>query len=421
MKKIAAMITAFLVVLAPLIPASADSGDVYQTDDVLGRGEFFNQITEQLDVEPNDEPFFWPADIDETSPYADSVKALMQRGVLEGYPGNKIQPERPLFDIEAAAILARLLHVDEDTAVADLVDTFGLSIEDGTFTTQTEVDEIFTKALVSDESALEWVNRSTEASIDVASFNASADMTMEMKFDDETMQMMEELGEEAAAMFSMDATFDMSVDLDTGIHQVITVQMPFEDPELPAEMTIEQYLVEDGIYMSIPLSESGEKEWMKIPADEAYTMPFDEMLTMQADSLEFYEQLNNEFFFYKDLGEEDGLRNIAFRGVIPSITELLEALQMQMGEEELSLEMMMPGDASVGMSGQMWIEESSAAVTRQVADMTISMDEESMGFSGMDIFFDMTMTDYNEAGPIELPEAAENAEELSFEDTMMVE
>ncbi|TDQ36089.1 S-layer homology domain-containing protein [Aureibacillus halotolerans] len=415
MKRVLSIFLALVLLLAPFVSANAS---VYQTPEVIGRGEFFEKLVDRLELEPLDGDFDWPVDVNEDSRYADAIKTLIQRGALKGYPGDKIQPERPLFDIEAAEILSRLLHVDKDTAIVDLDQLYNLSMEDGTFVTENEATEIFENALVTDESGLEWINASTDAAAEVTSFEADANMTFSVELSDE---MLAELGEEFASMLSIDASLAMAYDEESGIHQVITFDVPEMDPSLPETISIEQYVVKDGIYMNMPNLETGEDEWVKIPADDAYPIAYEEMLKTQSGSIELYKQLNGELFFYEDLGSVNDTREIAFRGLVPSINELLSLLQSNAAMDEqmdVVFEDLGSFDASVGISGTIWVDENSKHVSRQLADATVTFDDQSLGIEAINIWMDMAIQNYNSTETIVLPEAAKNAEEISLDYTL---
>lgn len=406
-KKLLISLIVFVMLMAPMTTFAA------QQDGGITRGEFFNLVVEHLNLETASLNRELPIDVKEGSEYVNAVKVLMSRGIINGFPDGTVRLDQKVTNQEAAYILARFLNIEDKNALSALAKEFSVSFE-GEFISVDRAKKLVQATLSSDEKALKWIEKMTIVQSEATSFRSSADMIMSMMMD------LGDLEHDLEIPTNMNMTSSLKMDFNVleGLHQIMTMSMPLGIPGMPdMEMKMEQYFVPEGIFMKIDDPETGEAMWM----DMSDTMPFsfEELMVMNRDSLQLSLELNNKFFFYRDLGTEevDGkvMRKIKMDGKIDSLTEMMGMLNNVLQDGSLiPLEDEIP-EMKMGMSGYIWIDEETALPYRQTLDMSMKYTEVTDDLVmpiEMTIFMDMTFTDFNEVNGISLPEEAKNAEKL---------
>jgi enamine deaminase RidA (YjgF/YER057c/UK114 family) len=403
------LFVALIFAFAPIVGVAANTND--QGEQTITRGEFFQLIVEQLDLTPSDASTELPSDVGANSAYADAVRIMLERQVVQGYPDGTVGLERPVTPYEAHLVLGRFLGIEDQEALAVLSSEFGVSIENKKHVSVQNAKQAVEQALKNDQSALELLESSSVKQLEQTSYRANMQQHMSMIMNEEFAQ------GETMDLSTMRSDMIVEYHMQKGMHINMTMSMP--QPTGDLEMQIEQYIVPEGMFMKMVDPHSNEESWINIGTELQLT--FDEMLDMQKQSLELNQSMNNKFMFYRDLGTEsvDGknAHKISFNGKITSLTEMLGAMSDILSDpsmvEELEKEVASLPDIAMTMSGTLWIDEETLLPLKMDTKMSLQYGEApDMPIDQMNIQVEASFYDYNQVEDIILPEAALDAEVL---------
>jgi hypothetical protein len=397
------MITALILALStPIFSASiafaADSEHVT-------RGEFIQQIIEQLKAVPSDTSVKLPVDVTESSVYADAVKVMLERQVMEGYSDGTFRLDQAITKDESSYIVGRLLGVQDEVSLTKLQDHFGASFGDTNTLSHETSEALIQTALSNDTSAVEWIHEASVKQLEASTFRADAGIDM-------SIYLKPGFGEEAPIHTTMNMI--MEFNKDQGLHQVTTTDVPM--PTGTSQMEMEQYTVTEGTYMKMPDPTTGAAKWFNMSKQIPFT--FDQFMELQLKSQELSEKYVNPYFFYRDLGakEVDGLKlhQIEMNGKLTNMEDLLQII----GTLDSNLQQAIASSnalsgMSLSMSTILSFNQETKLLTSLEANYVIQYGNEMENpVDRMEMTMNMSYKDYNEAIEIVLPEEASNAEEF---------
>lgn len=401
MKKLMFLMIAALIFIGPMATSA-------NQEDALSRGDFFNLVVNHLELELTSENVELPADVNEGSEYENAAKILKSKGIINGYPDGTIRPDQKITNKEAGYVLGRFLNISDQDVLQVLTKEFAVAF-DNNFITKENANTVIETILSSDEVALDLIEKMAIAQSEVNSYRATANLEMSMALNPE---MTDEIPDMPTEM-NLNGSIKMDFNDEEGLHQAITMSIPIaEDVQ---EMTMEQYLVPEGIFMKMQNPENGEDMWMDM--SEVMPITFDQLMQMNKDNLKVNAELNNKFFFYRDLGTEeiDGkvVRKIKMDGKINSLTEMMGMFNNVMQDTSMLPQEGELPDMKVGMSGTVWVDEETALPYKQSVVMSMEHKSEQVLMpTSQKMSMEMIYSDYNEVDGITLPEAAKNAEKL---------
>lgn len=413
-KRYVMLFVALIFAFAPILSVAANTND--QGEQTITRGEFFQLIVEQLDLTPSDTSTELPSDVGADSAYADAVRIMLERQVVQGYPDGTVGLDRQVTPYEANLVLGRFLGIEDQNALEVLSSEFGVSFENKKHVSVENAAQAVQQALKNDQSALELLESSSKKQLEQTSYRANMQQHMSMIMKEEFAQ------GEMMNLSTMDSDMVIEYHMEKGMHINMTMSIP--QPTGDLEIQTEQYIVPEGMFMKMVDPLSNEENWINMGSELPLT--FDQMLKMQKQSLELNQSMNNKYMFYRDLGTEsiDGknTHKISFNGKITSLTEMLEAMGDLLSDpsmvEELEKEMANLPEIAMTMSGILWIDEESMLPLKMDTQMSLQYgDAPDMPIDRMDIEVEANFYDYNQVEDIVLPQASLDAKTIpSLED-----
>jgi len=406
MKRTLTLASAALVALS-LTAASVSAADETQDTSSLTRGQFFKQVTDYLNLSSSDANTPLPSDVPADSPYAASIRALIERHILDGYPDGTFRPEQTITKQEAGYVLARFLGLKDSEALEQLKEKFGISFGELTNVLPEEAKRAVESALNNDEAVKKWLLDSYAKQAEQQSYKARMDQDITVR-----------LAGLAAAAGEMNTSVhsDVYFNRTEGIYMRMQVAVPIPGQDQSIDM--EQYWTPDGVYMKVPdASASGEAKWYNASKQMPYG--FEELMKLQESSVSLNATLMNDLFFYRDLGTQQTSsgtkRIIGIYGKIHDYADIVKSLQTALPDSELQsvLDEGALDDVSMSMNGTLWVDESTQLIEKTEAFLSIDYGPSaSLPFEGIDVIMTAEYTDYNEPVSIDLPEEAKQAEEL---------
>ncbi|MFC0211824.1 DUF6612 family protein [Paenibacillus chartarius] len=400
MKHITAVTVLASSLLVPAIGHAADAGPVT-------RGEFIRLIAERLELSPKDNTLGLPKDVAADSEFANAVRVMMERKILQGYEDGTFRLSQPVTDTEASYILGRLLGVRDGDAAKALPERFGAAIGGAGNLSAESAQQLVDTALKSDESALEWLKKAAEKQKEVVSFRTAAEMDMTMA--------MKAFSDNPAMTVDMKASSKLEFHIEQGLHQAMETEMV--GPTGPVKIQMNQYTVTSGTYVEMNDPATGKLTWFDMTKQMPYS--FEQLIEMQKNSSLSMENWTLPGFFYRDHGTEtvDGvkLRKVEMNGSLTSFKEIMDIYAKVSGGTNSGMTdtlKAMPGfeDLSLKMSGVVWIDETSMLIQRMDMDMVMSYGDNSViPISEVAMSMDMKYADYNGDVEVKLPEAAKQA------------
>lgn len=415
MKKVTTLLLSALLVAGPLTPASAANNDQAVT-----RGQFFKLVVDHLGYDATNVKVELPKDISANSPYADAAKVLKDKKIVVGFGDGTFKPNQTISPAEASSIVSRLLVIKGD-AKSKLASTYGINFDNTKILSLDKAEEIVSKALTSDKTALELLDKMTVAQNKQKSFKANATMSMEFKLKEGTP--------EVPGMtngMKMDSDIVMSFNREKGLVQTMTTKIPDPTTNNEVEMVIDQYFVPEGIFMRMSNPISGEDQWLDMSA--SMPLSFKELMNMNEDNMNMINDLNRKYFFYRDLGKEvvngQSQYKLGFSGRINSLEEIMGMMSSVFKDQSNALLTGLEGmpNIEMAMTGTMMVDEKTLLPTRQTIQYEIKYGAAKdpameMPIDSINYVMELTYSDFNNVNDIVLPEAAKNAEKLpSFED-----
>ncbi len=339
-----------------------------------------------------------------------------KNGILIGGGSGSLGLDDPLTYGTAGIILSRYMGFSSFDAQVTAASEYAHAAEYGLLpenaeanaaVTQESAESIVSGLAANMESAREFVNHSNEQTTD--KFRFDIDMSMQVLSDGKTADM--------PAQMSMNAVTKTEVDLNTGIHQIVTSSMEGAD-----QSAIEEYILKDGIYAKAA-DKDGKETWTVL---KGLAMPD---LKQQTEISPEQTKGMDKYVTYRDMGEVvvDGqkLRRIDAFLNIKDMNYVDQALDMAgMGDtmKEL-LQGQNAGDMFRGMYGKIvyYIDPEtnlvkSADIQERVdfnPDFKVS--DQPISITSEQILLKAKYYDYNSDDiKIELPDEAKNAEVIDM-------
>jgi hypothetical protein len=406
MKRTFTLASAAIVALS-LTAASVSAADETQDSSSLTRGQFFKQVADDLNLSSSDANIPLPSDVPADSPYAASIRALIDRHILDGYPDGTFRPDQTITKQEAGYVLARFLGLKDSEALEQLKEKFGISFGEMTNVLPDEAKQAVESALVNDEDVKKWLLDSYAKQAEQQTYKARMDQDITVR-----------LAGLAAAAGELNTTVQSDVYFNRTEGIYMRMQMAVPIPGQAQSIDMEHYWTPEGVYMKAPdASAGGEAKWYNVSKQMPYG--FEELMMLQESSVSLNATLMNDLFFYRDLGTEQTSsgtkRIIGIYGKIHDYADIVKSLQMSLHDSELQ-SMLNAGEldgVSMSMNGKLWVDESTQLIEKTEAFLSIDYgSSSSLPIEGIDMTMTAEYTDYNEPVSIVLPEEAKQAEEL---------
>lgn len=376
----------------------------------ISRGEFLKVVSDHLKLVPKDKSRALPMDVTEDSPYADAIRSLRERKVIFGYDDGTMKAAKPISKEEAHAVVSRILGLDPAQAGQIMSHEFSVSFGEDSLITPEEASQVITKVLSSDPQALQWVMESSEIMEKQDSFRSNLSQHMRMELSQQTPE------NNVMPDMTLSSDVKMEFNKDTGIRMIIHSKLPQALPDGKTEMQMEQYIVPDGMFMTMENPETKKTEWFKMSSALPFT--FDQLMEMQKNSVKVNKHINNKYMFYHyvDTEELEGktLHKVSFFSRFASFEEMMEIMSQEMPKEFTQTLQSTPGTGSLSLSGTMWFDEESKLPVKFLQHMTIDYDQpvSENPIKKMEMEQEGTYSDFNQVGEIKLPEEARQAQEL---------
>ncbi|MDD9271137.1 DUF6612 family protein [Paenibacillus sp. GCM10023248] len=394
------------------VPALSVSAATPNDSELITRGQFIQQIADELKLVPTNALTELPADVGADSPYADTVRVMRERQIIEGYSDGTFRLDQTVTPAEAALILGRFLGASDSQAAKALQSDFGINFSSHSsgIPRLTAADAI-KKALANDSSVTAWLTPDPASPQLLNTFRAKMDMNMQIAFAPSAGFP----GNSLQSSLSSDVAFNKA----QGIHQSITTKAPGSDMK-ERSITVEQYMVKQGIFMSMPNSTGDGLEWYDMSKQVPFT--FEQLIELQEKSLDLNKTLVTPYFFYKDLGttESDGkkLRKLSVRGKVTNTADIVNMLSgLGSGQDAFKDVLNSPAISgmSVSLSAVLTIDEQTKLPAGMNGEYHIQYGEDpNVPIDHMDMSMSMTYKDVNQPVDIILPEDAKKAKPLTI-------
>ncbi|MEN3003225.1 DUF6612 family protein [Dehalobacterium formicoaceticum] len=271
---------------------------------------------------------------------------LVEKGIIQGYPGGDLGLEKEISRLEAVSFVGRTLGLKDDISPPEQGNApldathWGYNLyswlnyhglitgEPGDILNAEEGAAFLNKVFTSQPEALQIVEKTQEA---VQAKNQTLSMVLEG-----TMKMTPRLGVAGAEEIPLGDSkmrIEQEMVLPDQIHQKITMTMvlPGSGEET---MTMETYMAGGEMYQQLPDEESGTMKWYRYPKE---LMPdlkeIMEMAEKQGNAIpsELEEYLHYNLLGTTQVGGED-VHRIAFYGRIDDLSKFLNAAMGQFGD-----------------------------------------------------------------------------------------
>lgn len=390
------------LVIPPLSASAASPSDSVPTT----RGQFIKQIADELQLTPVNKQTILPSDVSSESPYADTVRVMRERQVLQGYSDGTFKLDQIISPEEASFILGRFLGLSDSKASAKLLADFAVDFGKDTGITNEIAEAAIKKALATDSSISKWLAEDPTSQTKLKTFRAHMDMDMNIFFNPSAGYPMKN--------FQTEVKSDISFNKDQGLHQTILTTSPGSDM-VTRTVKMEQYTVSQGTYMSMPVPDSDVIEWYDLSKQMPFT--FDQLMELQKKSLDVNKSLVTPYFFYKDLGstEKDGKkqRKISIHGKLTNTADIMKTLSGLGGSQDTFKDILnSPAlmGMSVSLSAVITVDEQTKLPINMDGDYIITYGEDpNIPIDHMDMTMSMTYKDVNQSVDIVLPEEAKTA------------
>ncbi|WP_161406625.1 S-layer homology domain-containing protein, partial [Paenibacillus silvestris] len=360
-----------LTLALPTLSVSAAAAD---DSALLTRGQFIKQITDELKLSPLNKQTALPADVSAESPYADTVRIMRERQILQGYSDGTFRLNQAVSPAEASLILGRFLGIADSKASSVLQNDFSVDFSghDAGITLDTAGTAI-KKALATDPSVSSWLVADPTSPIDLKTFRGHMEMGMHILFHPNAGSPLDNLQTTVKS--------DISYNKDQGLHQTITTTAPGSDMVLKT-IKMDQYMVSQGTFMSMPNAASDGIEWYDMSKQVPFT--FEQLMELQKKNMDMSKTLVTPYFFYKDLGttEKDGQkqRKVSIRGKLTNTADIVKTLSGLGGSQDAFKEVLnSPAIAgmSVSLSAVLTVDEQTKLPIRMDGDYIVEYGEDA--------------------------------------------
>ncbi|WP_102345196.1 S-layer homology domain-containing protein [Bacillus sp. Marseille-P3661] len=406
MKKVTISI-ALIIAMIAITPFASVSAST----DTINRGEFFKLVVDHLEYDGSNVNVELPSDVAANSPFANTVKVLKQKKIVVGFPDGSFKLDQKITPVEASAVISRILALKGEDVSSKLAANYGVRFGDEKYLTSATAKAVVTKALTSDKSARELMDKMAVAQNEQISFKATSDMSMIMD-----MNLPDSESDGVPNPITLDGSITMIFNKEKGMYQQMKISMPLPEQQ---EVSVEQYFVPEGIFMKIKDPITGQDQWMNM--SEAMPFDFIALMEMNEENLKMSQDLNNKYFIYKDLGLDEiagkQLQKIIFSGKIDSIEEVLGMMGNMLGDQSVLSSLEGLPNMTMSMNGTVWIDKETSLPYRQLMDYEIvygQSNDPAMAspIEKMNYELDMIYSDFGQVNEIVLPEEALSAEVL---------
>ncbi|MCY9659529.1 S-layer homology domain-containing protein [Paenibacillus chondroitinus] len=399
--------TLVLTLALPTLSVSAAAAD---DSALITRGQFIKQITDELKLTPLNKMTVLPTDVSPDSPYADTVRIMRERQILQGYSDGTFRLDQAVSPAEASLILGRFLGLADSKASTVLKSDYSVD-----FSGQTAGIPLGTagaaikNALANDPSVSSWLVADPTSPTDLKTFRGHMEMGMHILFHPNAGYPLKNLQTTVKS--------DISYNKAQGLHQSITTAAPGPDMAMKT-INMEQYMVSQGTFMSMPNATNDGVEWYDMSKQVPFT--FEQVMELQKKSMDVSKTLVTPYFFYKDLGtaEKDGQkqRKVSIRGKLTNTADIVKTLSGLGGSQDAFKEVLnSPAIAgmSVSISAVLTLDEQTKLPVSMDGDYIVEYGEDPNNpIEEMDMTMSMTYQDVNQPIDIQLPEEAKKAKPI---------
>lgn len=402
MKRFTSWLTAICIVIAA--SSIGLSEPVNAESNVMTRGDFFKAVTDFLELKPADQNLALPKDVDEDSIFADSVRALLERKIIYGYNDGTIRIDQSIRSNEANIILARILGLSGKNAEETLNREFQVAFGNRSPITASQAAEVIEKVLNNDHSIvgdlMKAYNKQMKA---ITSYRMDIEQKTAFHLTDPKSK-----GSEEPILIKTKSKSEFH--LKKGYH----FQSVMEKSDSPAgSITMEQYILPEGIFVQVANSISREPEPTWIRAKEVIPLDFDQLMQLQLNNMIQDQLINERYLFYRSLGTEvikdRKIHHIQLFGSLPSLGKLTDSLKSLLGDNPGLKEFIespeMP-NMTVSMNGILKIDVDSKMLTEINLTQTIRNTDKNdkIPFEQADFETTIQYYDYNKVIDIQIPE-----------------
>ncbi|BFT69072.1 DUF6612 family protein [Paenibacillus sp. P36] len=393
-----------LTLALPTLSVSAAAAD---DSALITRGQFIKQITDELKLTPVNKQTVLPTDVSLDSPYADTVRIMRERHILQGYSDGTFRLEQAVSPAEASLILGRFLGLADSKASTVLKSDYSVDFSGQTAgITLDTAGAAIKKALANDTSVSSWLVADPTSPTDLKTFRGHMEMGMHILLYPNAGSPLNNLQTTVKS--------DISYNKDQGLHQSITTAVPGSDMVMKT-INMEQYMVSQGTFMSMPNATNDGVEWYDMSKQVPFT--FEQVMELQKKSMDVSKTLVTPYFFYKDLGttEKDGQkqRKVSIRGKLTNTADIVKTLSGLGGSQDAFKEVLnSPALAgmSVSLSAVLTVDEQTKLPVSMDGDYIVEYGEDpNIPIEQVDMTMSMTYQDVNQPIDIQLPEEAKNA------------
>ncbi|MDU0204917.1 DUF6612 family protein [Paenibacillus sp. MAH-36] len=393
-----------LTLALPTLSVSAAAAD---DSALITRGQFIKQITDELKLTPLNKQTVLPSDVSSDSPYANTVRIMRERRILQGYSDGTFRLDQAVSPAEASLILGRFLGLADSKASTVLKSDYSVDFSGQTAgITLDTAGAAIKKALANDPSVSSWLVADPTSPTDLKTFRGHMEMGMHILLHPNAGSPLNNLQTTVKS--------DISYNKDQGLHQSITTVAPGSDMVMKT-INMEQYMVSQGTFMSMPNATNDGIEWFDMSKQVPFT--FEQVMELQKKSMDISKTLVTPYFFYKDLGttEKDGQkqRKVSIRGKLTNTADIVKTLSGLGGSQDAFKEVLnSPAIAgmSVSLSAVLTVDEQTKLPVSMDGDYIVEYGEDpNIPIEQVDMTMSMTYQDVNQPIDIQLPEEAKKA------------
>ncbi|MTI81788.1 MAG: S-layer homology domain-containing protein [Firmicutes bacterium] len=375
-----------------------------------------------------------PTDVPDDAWYVNGIKSLVGNDIMAGYKDGTIKPEKNISRVEVVVMLSRVLGLPG--IMADDVQIKGLEnhawaagpyswcVKEGFLSaekspsgiiTAEEADKLLIGAFATDELGKEINTKVEEAMLDIKTMSLNGSMHMDMEL---TTEAAKEIPKEISSM-GIDAEIESKINIDQGLHQVMSIKLPkTTDVTLP-EMKIEQYYTPKGMFMKMTDPSTGGSQWIKYP--DGILPKYEVMMNQQVNSLVTKEM--SQYLHYRVLDDikvnDEEYYQLAFYGQINDFNKLMALMNQNMPNAINQNDMIQQTKGlikSMSFMGTMTVTKDDylpvSVDTKAIATFNSQFAGETLPFTSIKYNYKVNYDKFNADVNIELPQEALESKDL---------
>jgi S-layer homology domain len=380
-----------------LIPSTTEASAA------LTRGEFFELLSDYVELSPENQEVSLPVDVEVHSPDAERVQALIERNIIYGYPDGTIRLRDVVKPKEVEYILARFLGISDQEAIEKMKTEFQISRSNNDFITRDQAHSIIKTVLENDPTLIQYLDDVMNDQLKtITAFTVSTQQTKKIHLD-----------HDVEPIKSMEAKSQVSIHKDQGYHLNSVVQ--YSAKNKAKQIELEQYMVPDGLY--IRMKNSGKKDngtkskW--IQGTDAVPFQYDQKIISQLKSSIPEQLINKRYYFYRSLGIEEikgqKIHKIQIFGSMPLVANMNELQNTLLGNSHFSANRKKSTDKmdlNLSINGTVYIDVQTNRLMEAEWVQTVRNDEQydRIPFKQIEVETKMQYSEYNQVKPIILPD-----------------